>query len=329
MDARLDFTRWSGQPLGVGYRRWVITATGLRQIFRTKFFRFLLFLAWVAGAALAAFGFLFSQSIAPGGWLEQLGAKIGPEGEAFVKVFCGYVLLYPDVVIHGLYTAVFWWQADTGLFLSLVAMTVIVPRLVTRDRAGNALTVYLSRPLTSFDYLVGKFGIIVGVLLALWTGPLLFGWVLSMLFAPDTTFVVYSLAPLGQALLFNVIGLIVVAALAMGISALTKTTAYTILLWLGAWLFVLPLGAIPFLPPWIRSASFSHDLDVVRLEIFRPDVILARVTDMIPLLDHRTLDTMRDFTAQMRSDNFSWAVGGLVVIVALSSLIFFRRLRPE
>lgn len=329
MAASLDFTRWSGQPRGVAYRRWVITSTGLRQIFRLKFFRILVFLAWAAGFGFALFGFLFSQSIAPGGWLEQLGANFGPRGEAVVAAFCGYVLLYPDVVIHGLYTAVFWFQGDIALLLSLVALTVVVPKLITRDRAGQALTMYLSRPLTSFDYLIGKAGIIVGILLAVWTGPLMFGWLLSMLFAPDTTFVVYSLLPLGRALLFNLIGLVVLATVAMGVSAATKTTAYTILLWLGAWIFIGILGDIPFVPEWIRSASFVHDLEVLQLAIFRPDEVVNRVVDMIPLLPPEAVEGMRQADIFLQPASLGTTITGLGAILIVSSLVFFRRLRPQ
>ncbi len=328
MDATLDFTRWTEKPRGIAYRRWVITSTGLRQLFRTKFFRILLFLAWLAGVALAVFGFFFSQSIAPGGWLEQFAASINPRAEAVVAAFCGYVLLYPDVVIQGLYTAVFWAQAGIGLFLSLIALTVVVPSLVTRDRAGDALTIYLARPLTSFDYLVGKFGIIVGILLAVWTGPLLFGWLLSMLFAPDSTFVVYSLLPLGRALLFNLAGLIVLASIAMGISAATKTTAYTILLWLGAWIALGAIGKIPIAPEWLRSLSFTHDLDVLRLEIFRPAEVLSKVVNMIPLLDARAVDNIRHVSSQLHPGEVGTTIIGLAVLVAVSSIVFFRRLRP-
>lgn len=329
MDATLDFTRWTGQARGVGYRRWVIASTGLRQVFRTKFFRALLFFAWAAGAALATFGFLFSQSIAPGGWLERLAASGGPRAEAIVSAFCGYVLLYPDVVVHGLYTGVFWLQAGAGQFLSLVALTVVVPRLVTSDRAGNALVVYLSRPLTSFDYLLGKFGIIVGILLAVWTGPLLFGWILSMLFAPDSSFLVHSLLPLGRALAFNLAGLVVLAAIALGVSAATRTTAYTVLLWLGAWLLLGFIGRLPFVPAWLRGASFTHDLDVLRRQIFRPDEALARLGELIPMLDRQAAEALQEVSEHLQAAGTGEAIVGLAVLVAAASAVFFRRLRPE
>ena len=34
MAARLDLSRWGDAPRGVGYRRWTIISTGLRQLLR-------------------------------------------------------------------------------------------------------------------------------------------------------------------------------------------------------------------------------------------------------------------------------------------------------
>ena len=42
--------------------------------------------------------------------------------------------------------------------------------------------------LTPADYLLGKLGTIAGVMVILWTGPLVFGWLLSLLLASDRRF---------------------------------------------------------------------------------------------------------------------------------------------
>ena len=143
MEPALDLRRWQEKPAGVAYRRWVIVSTGLRQLMRTRFFRILLFLAWTAGVLMAAAGFLFTQSLASGGWLESWATSLGPKPQAFVSAFCALVLLYPDICIGGLFTAVFWVQSLIGLWLCLIALSTVVPRLITQDRASNALTIYL------------------------------------------------------------------------------------------------------------------------------------------------------------------------------------------
>jgi ABC-2 type transport system permease protein len=329
METALDLSRWREKPKGVAYRRWTILSHGLRQVLRTRFFRLLLFFAWAAGLVITAVSFVFGQSVATGGWLETMGAQLGVRFQAIASAAGAMVLLYPDICVRGVFTGVFWLQSFVGLGLSLAALTVLVPRLVTRDRASNALTIYLSRPLTSADYLLGKFGIIVGVLVLMWTGPLLAGWALSMLLAPNMDFLVYSFAPLTRALLFNGIALLVLASIALGVSALTRSSRNTILLWIGLWLIAGAIASSPNSPAWLRRASFSHNLSEVRQTVFRLDDVLADASRSLPLLDRSVSRNLERASERTRARDIQGAFLGLGVLVTLSSVVFFRKLRPE
>ena len=329
METVLDLRRWKEKPAGVMYRRWVIVSTGLRQLMRTRFFQILLFLAWTAGVLIAAAGFIFTQSLTSGGWLESFATSLGPKPQAVVSAFCAMVLLYPDICIGGLFTTVFWAHSSVGLGLSLVALSVVVPRLIAQDRASNALTIYLSRPLTPFDYLLGKLGIIVGVLLLLWTGPLLFGWVLSMAFAPGSDFFVYSMGPLCRALLFNFIGLVTLASVALGVSSLGKTSRTVVPLWIAVWVVAGAIASIPTTPGFVRVASFSHDLTEVRKSIFRLDEVLKKAGETLPLSNRKMADSMVRVGEHEQSHSATGAYLGLAAIVTVSSVVFSRKLRPE
>lgn len=329
MSAPLDLSRWQEPPNGLAYRRWVIVETGLRQLLRTKFFRVLLVVAWAAGLAVAAAGFVFAQSVSSGGWIETLTAQLGPRPQAIGSAACAMILLYPDICITGLYSAILCVHSFAGLGLSLLALTVAIPRLIAHDRASNALTIYLSRPLTSADYLLGKLGIIVGILLLMWTGPLLCGWLLSMLFAPGQDFLVYSLSPLLRALLFNGLGLVSLAALALGISSLGKTTRNATLIWIGAWIVAGWIAAFPGTPDWLRYASFDFDLEQARRALFQLDHILVRAADSLPLLDSTITQNLTQASQQMHANQLAGALAGLALLVVASCVVFFRRLRPE
>jgi ABC-2 type transport system permease protein len=329
MEAALDLSRWSGKPLGVGYRRWTIISSGLRQLFRLRLFRFLLIVAWTGGVALAALGFLFSQSIASGGWLETLAIYLGPRAQALSSALAAFVLLYPEICIGGWFTLIFWLHSYLGLGLSLVALTAMVPRLITRDRATNALTVYLSRPLTSSDYLLGKLGMIVGMLAAMWTGPLLFGWVLSVAFAPDRDFIYYSVEPLGRALLFHGIGLVSLAAIALGVSAISRTSRNTVILWIGLWLILGAVAAPPKAPPWLKRASFTHNLSEVRQGVLRLDAALSTAAEGLPLIDQRFARNLSSAGKKAETTDFNGALTSLGIFVVIGSFVFLRKLRPE
>ncbi len=330
MESTLELRRWREKPASVSSRRWVIVSTSLRQLLRTRFFKILLFLAWTAGLLMAAAGFVFIQSLTTGGWLENLAFRFGPQAHAIVSAFCALVLLYPDICIAGLFTAVFWVHSFIGLWLSLIALTNLVPRLITRDRASNALIIYLSRPLTSLDYLLGKLGLIVALILLLWTGPLLFGWVLSMAFAPDSDFFVYSFPPLCHALLFNLIGLVSLAAIALAISSLGKSSRLVGPLWLGVWVILGAVASIPTTPAIVKAASFSHDLQEVRQSIFRVDKILITAGETLPLLNREVAHSLiRTGERHQNHDSATSAWLGLGALVILSSVVLARKLRPE
>ncbi|MBI5766657.1 MAG: hypothetical protein HZA93_02605 [Verrucomicrobia bacterium] len=325
----LDLSRWRERPLGVGYRRWVIVVAGLRELFRTRFAKFLLSVAWSAGLMIALAGFAFSQSLAEGGWLQTLAIKAGPRMEAMFTVVTGLVAMYPDVLVNGVFTAVFWAHSYLGLWLSLLALSSVVPQLITRDRSSNALIVYLSRPLTSTDYLLGKLGIIVGVLVLVWTGPLLVGWLLSMLFATDRDFIVYSFEPLLRALAFNGIALVALASLALGVSALVRRPQLTVAIWMVMWIGLGTVAQPPRAPAWIKRTSITRNLNEVRQEFFRLDAALTDAGAKLPLLDQRFIGNLNGAAKKAEAADFDGALLGLGVMAVLSSWVFFRKLRPE
>ncbi len=329
MDASLDLSRWRTAPRGVGYRRWTIIVTGLRQIFRLRFFKIPLAVAWTAGALIALLGFAFAQTIVSGGWLESLASTFGPRGQAVASTIGALVLLYPDVCIGGFFTLVFWLHSFVGLWLSLIALTSVIPRLITRDRASNALIVYLSRPLTSTDYLLGKLGIIIGVLAAMWTGPLLFGWLLSVVFAPDSEFILHSFDPLLSALLFHAIALVTLAAIALGVSALGRTSRSAILLWIGLWVILGFFTVDRRSPMWLQRASFTNNLTQVRNAILRPDAALLTAGEELPLTNRQFAANLTRAGTNVHAADFDGALISLGAFVALSSAVFLRRIRPE
>lgn len=329
MQNSLDLSRWQDIPHGVGYRRGVIVSTGLRQLFRLRLVRILLGAAWAVGLVVAALAFLFSQSVASGGWLESTAATFGVRAQAIASAAGAVVLLYPDICIRGIYTCIFWLQSYAGLALSLIMLSLVIPRLIARDRASLALTIYLSRPLTSLDYLLGKLGLVFGVLFAVWTGPLLFGWLVSLALAPNRDFVIYSLTPLLRALLFNGIAAVVLASIALAVSALCRSARAASMLWIGLWLIAGFIAGGKGAPEWLQQISFGHDLSQARQIIFRLDRALIEAGQNLPLINQQFAQNLTEAGKNATATSGTGTFVALGAFVAISSFIFFRRLRPE
>jgi ABC-2 type transport system permease protein len=81
---------------------------------------------------IAAAGFVFSQALSSGGWLESLAKHGGARLEAIFTIMTGLVAMFPDIVVHGIFTLIFWAHSFLGLWLSLLALAALVPQLITQ-----------------------------------------------------------------------------------------------------------------------------------------------------------------------------------------------------
>ena len=231
--------------------------------------------------------------------------------------------------VNGLFTLIFGLQSFIALWLCLVGLTAMIPRLVTQDRASNALTIYLARPLTSADYLIGKLGIVAGLIIILWTAPLVAGWLLSMLLSPNRDFLLYSLRALGSALGFNLVAIVALSTIALGVSAISQSSRNTTILWIALWMGGAVIAGHPNNPGWLRHASFSQDLAEIRQTVFRFDTVLAQAADELPLMNQSLVANLRKAADKTAAADPAGAAMGLMALVAISGGVFFRRLRLE
>lgn len=116
-----------------------------------------------------------------------------------------------------------------GLFLLLVCIWIGAP-LIAQDLRTNAIQLYLARPLTRTDYVLGKFAIIAGVGSMLLPVPALLLFLMELGLSSDTTFLTnYFWLPLA------IIGYSVVvvggaALVVLAVSSLTRSGRYAGLL---------------------------------------------------------------------------------------------------
>jgi len=92
---------------GTVYRIWTIAQNGVRQEFRTRLFRWMLFTAWTLGLGIAAICLLFNQSFSSGGWVEGSTNTFGVKFQALLTVSKGLIGLYPDILHSGIFHARF------------------------------------------------------------------------------------------------------------------------------------------------------------------------------------------------------------------------------
>jgi ABC-2 type transport system permease protein len=164
--------------------------------------------------------------------------------------------------------------------------------LVANDLRTGAILVYLSRPLTRRDYVLGKLGVLLSLNLAVTLVPGLLLYLVALGLVPDQ-FAKWSLLWIGPAIvLHSLLISLVVALLALAISALSRSARVAGLAFVGLWAGMEIAMAVLTRIADRREAevlSFQNDLRAVgnalfgitermtTLPVFWPALVLAGV----------------------------------------------------
>jgi ABC-2 type transport system permease protein len=140
-------------------RFWPITREALRLLFARRAFLVLSIVAWIP-----ALGFIL-----------------------YVYGVSRVAAANPDVTrIAPLDGRIFLWLYFAQTLAAFVVTTFSAAGLVASDRRSGAMVLYLSRPLTRRDYMIGKLAVPLLLNLALTVGPGLLVYAVALGIAPDT-----------------------------------------------------------------------------------------------------------------------------------------------
>ena len=208
------YRRYEGLFTHPRLRWWPIVRTGVVLAMRSKLLRRLILFAHLPllylGLVFLAVGKLTDPGADPGfGPWEDIGDGIwGP-------VITRLLQDDPAVVRTAVWSIVFaYFGTSVHIGLAALAAAVAGPPLVARDMASRAFLLYFSRPVSSGDYVLGKFGVLCVILAAVTLSPTLVLYVLSIVFSPSLQTVLHTLPVLLSAVL-ACLTLIVPAALVM------------------------------------------------------------------------------------------------------------------
>lgn len=232
--ADLSYRNYTG-PKGLAKLRWwPIVKSGLRSSFKKKGF-------WVL-AVVSLLPYI------PVFFMVLLTTLRGTTDSSFLPEF-------PSLV-GGLYSSGFW-----PLMLALM----VGAGSIAADNRSNALQVYLSKPITKTDYLIGKWMYIFLVVFAVYFAPLFLLTVFEMLtLGFGDFFGKYGLL-FPKLLLLSIIPAVVHASALVGISAWNKTPWLVGVIYAGIYIFTSFLAII--LAHAISGLSFRAAATVSDLSI--------------------------------------------------------------
>lgn len=195
------YKRYAGSRSATGRAWYVIARGGLRTLLQKRAFIALLLLSWLPFVVRA---------------VQIYAAANLPQAQ----------FLSPDA---GTFRAFLEQQEVFMFFITVYAGT----GLIANDRRANALQIYLSKPLSRFEYVFGKFMILLALLLLVTWLPALLLLIIQVMFAGSFRFLVANLYLIPAITVFSLIQATAVGLTMLALSSLSRSSRYVGVLYAG------------------------------------------------------------------------------------------------
>jgi ABC-type transport system involved in multi-copper enzyme maturation permease subunit len=235
------YRRYGGQREAHGRTWWVITRAGMMERLRERKFLGLLLAAWLPFLVRSVQLYVAAN-------YEQAAALLGAKPELFKE-----------------------FLQQQGFFVFVITMYV-GSGLIANDRRANALQIYLSKPLTRVDYVVGKLATLVIFLTAVTWLPGILLLLMQMMFAGNLTFLKANLFLFPAITAYAAVAVMMAAFTMLALSSLTKSRRFVAVMYAGLVFFTAAmyqaLRGITGSRAWV-FISPGDVLDIIADRIFR------------------------------------------------------------
>jgi ABC-2 type transport system permease protein len=325
-----SYKHWTGVHLGIWHRRAAIAGNGLKDCLANRWARHLLVLCWFGALALTAVLFAIGQLLVADSLIVQWATGLNPALQTFIRLLITWLEGHPEISVRTTQNILFYYASGWLLPLSLLAIAQAMPHLITRDLSSNAIIIYSSKALGRFDYLLGKFATVFGLLALTWLGPLVAAWFVGNLLAPDWHFFWHSRLALFNTLIYVLSGMVILSVLALGLSAISSKEKTTVALWVAWWIVgYVFVGISHETKAWLKHLSFTQNLHEIALAIFRLHDDLKLAQDNIPVLGDLLKNVKPATFDALRHPATAGAVVALAVMLALAVISIARKVKPE
>ena len=203
------YRRYQGARSAVGKSWQVMTRAGVMSVISKRQFLGLMLFAW-APFVVRAVQIYVSATF-------QQASFLAPKGETFRE-----------------------FLDQQGAFVFFVTIYVGAG-LIANDRRANALQLYLSKPMTSAEYIAGKLAILVLFLVSVTFLPAMMLLLTQALFAGSLTFVRNNIYLLPAITLFSIAQVLLASTTMLALSSLSKSSRFVAVMYAGLFFFTTAL----------------------------------------------------------------------------------------
>jgi len=322
----------------LGYRNWDeearyqktswlhISRYGARLAWKSLWLKRLVLFSFFPAVFLAVFFFLYEQVASWPGIAEMLVPAIASvEGEDFIEVASAVQLTREEIQnpseipkkILQTYVnekrPVYWSQMVYYFFARALGLVILIfglisPRLISRDVQSRAFLLYFSRPITPFQYVLGKLVTIWLFLVLVFTLPALFSYLLGVLVSPSLAVLLSTWLLPFRILAATFLIALPTGLLALCLSSLVQEARYASFAWFAIWIVGYASYRILLATQISTAASTASLTTYTFISIY--DVIHQNLQWVFGLVSF---------------DTIKWFFLELVAISVISYLILMRR----
>lgn len=204
-----SYQRYGGARTAVGKSWQVMTRAGVMSVITKRVFIGVMLMAWLP-FVIRAVAIYFSQAVTQ-------AAFLAPKGETFRE---------------------FLDQQSPYIFF----VTIYVGAgLIANDRRANALQLYLSKPMTSIEYIAGKLAILFLFLISVTFLPAMMLLLVQAAFSGSLEFVRNNLYLLPAITLFSLAQVLLASTTMLALSSLSKSSRFVGVMYAGVFFFTTAL----------------------------------------------------------------------------------------
>jgi ABC-type transport system involved in multi-copper enzyme maturation permease subunit len=203
------YQRYLGTRAAIGRAWQVMTRAGVMSVVTKRAFIGLMLFAW-SGFIVRAVQIYVSATFTQASFL-------APKGETFRE-----------------------FLEQQGVFVFFVTIWVGAG-LIANDRRANAMQLYLSKPMTSFEYIAGKLAILFIFLVGVTFLPAMMLLVTQAAFAGNLTFVRNNIYLIPAITLFSLAQVLLASTTMLALSSMSKSARFVAVMYAGLFFFTTAL----------------------------------------------------------------------------------------
>lgn len=231
----LGYRAWLGRRMPRLLRPWVVAKSGIALVWRRKWLRLMILLAWlpIVFPAVGIFAFEFSSTEPD---FQQMIFQLLRSPLLNQPEIANAVMTDPDGARHQVWATLIlsFFRYPQAIAMVLV-VGMIAPMMISYDLRSKAYLMYFSRPLTPGEYLIGKTAVVWFFLFLIATLPALVLYVLGVLLSPDLSVIGETWDIPLRILAATAVLVIPTTALALCYSAFTSESRYATFAWFATW----------------------------------------------------------------------------------------------